>query len=479
MGRLVIRIITSQNECVSGIRSKRPKFLLFSEYCLYRCFERVLQCMPARWVDGIGMTLGIAAFHFMRKRRSIVERNLRIAWGDQFTSQELEILTKKVFQHNGANLLGGTRCMLMNDSALAQRFSLEGAELVIQHLSTKQSGAIFALCHMGNWEILARIAHLIAPGVPAGAFYRPLNNPWMNRMTKHRRQASGTRLFSNKEGLSQASPLLRSGGVLGILSDQHAGRTGCLCTFFGRPTSCSPLVELLHRRTGAAVFYVSMVRDAPAHWQIKITSHDSNKTVGTPEVIRHLEDTLSLSPADGFWFHNRWKQPKRSPLQPQHSRSCLVPSSVTKPWRWLIVESFDSSIALAARPAIRQAVTQSSQAEITLLSPHLPDFTCIHRQTHANVNLAHFIAEIDREKPYPIDVLLWIAPTDAKMFRNLETCIPVIAAITSTETEHVTHRIPQSGPLDEEATWWEFFHQLGIHRIGETDDSKLFTPILS
>jgi lauroyl/myristoyl acyltransferase len=68
------------------------------------------------------MNLGLAAFHLMQKRRAIVARNVRIAWGDKLGKKELQSLTQQVFQTNGANLLGGTRCMLMDDSSLAERF---------------------------------------------------------------------------------------------------------------------------------------------------------------------------------------------------------------------------------------------------------------------------------------------------------------------------------------------------------------------
>ncbi len=453
---------------VSRIRSQRPKLLLLLEYALYRCFECFFRYLSPVWVDRIGMAMGLAAFHLMKKRRAIVERNVRIAWGDVLNRQEFTHLTKQVFQRNGANLLGGTRCMVMDDQVLQKHFSLEGAEQVREHLAKGGSGVIFALCHMGNWEILARIAHLIAPGAPAGAFYRPLNNPWMNRMTKRRRQRSGTILFSNKEGLTQACPLLRSGGVLGILADQYAGRTGCLSTFFGRPTSCSPLVELLHRRTGAAVFYIAMARDAPAHWQIKITAHPADLVIDTPRVMGYLEKSLSQSPADGFWFHNRWKLPRRAPLQTQHSRSSVVPSDVTKPWRWLIVESSNTTVARAARPALHYAIAQAPHAEITMIAQSMPDFPCcFFQRDHTLTNLVALVEDIESEKSYPLDILLWIAPVEEGSLQGLGSRIPFIAAIARKGHAHVSFPVDLNGALDEESTWWEFFHRLGIARPTE------------
>lgn len=448
---------------MSRIRSKRPKFLLLLEYGLYRCFESLFQYLPPTWVDRMGMALGSAAFHLLSGRRAIVARNLRIAWGDSLSDDEWRKLTKQVFQRNGANLLGGTRCMIMDDAELEKHFTLEGADLVHAHLSQGQSGAIFTLCHMGNWEILARIAHLIAPGVPAGAFYRPLNNPWMNRMTKRRRQRSGTKLFSNKEGLSQASPLLRSGGILGILADQHAGRTGSLCTFFGRPTTCSPLVEVLQRRTGAAVFYIAIVRDAPAHWRIKISAHPIEQVIDTPHIMAHVEKSLSLSPADGFWFHNRWKLVKRTPLRHPYSRQCLDPSLVTKPCRWLFVLSENAQIAEASLAAVLAAARQSEHTTIDVISPisvetHDLPLVCHPRQEALTRQMQQFAADSRN----PIDLIVYFCdveeiPTSLSWETDLVT-----VGMAPQKTKRTNITIISQGSLFDSTTWLHYVKQMGV-----------------
>lgn len=449
---------------MSRIRSKRPKFLLLLEYGLYRCFESLFQYLPPTWVDRIGMALGWAAFHLLSGRRAIVARNLRIAWGDSLSDDEWRKLTKQVFQRNGANLLGGTRCMIMDDAELEKHFTLEGADLVHAHLSQGQSGAIFTLCHMGNWEILARIAHLIAPGVPAGAFYRPLNNPWMNRMTKRRRQRSGTKLFSNKEGLSQASPLLRSGGILGILADQHAGRNASLCTFFGRPTTCTPLVELLHRRTGASVFYVAIVRDAPAHWHIKIRQHPSHEVVNTPDIMAQIEQSLCESPADGFWFHNRWKLEKRTPLRHPHSRQCLDLKKLTKTSRWLFVLSDNPTIAQASLPAVIAAARQAEHTSIDIITTQSLQQLNLPIISHQRQGqLAQQIEQIAATSlANPLDLIVYFCEAkDIPSNLRLETAL-VTVGMAPQKTKRTNITIISQGSLFDSATWLHYVKQMGV-----------------
>lgn len=459
---------------MSHIRSKRPKSLLFLEYLLYRSFESLLQYFPPTWVDHIGITLGWAAFHLMSSRRAIVERNIRIAWGDSLNRRDCRTLTRQVFLNNGANLLGSTRSMVMDDATLQKHFTLEGADLVRTQLARQEKGAIFTLCHMGNWEMLARIAHLIAPGVAAGAFYRPLNNPWMNHMTKRRRQRSGTKLFSNKEGLSQATPLLRSGGILGILADQHAGRNANLCTFFGRPTTCTPLVELLHRRTGASIFHISIVRDAPAHWIIKIRKHPSRETQHTPAIMNQIERSLSESPADGFWFHNRWKLAKRHPLHPTHARSSLDVTQITKPWRWVFAESADPAIAAAARPAMEFAMKQAQLCHIDVLRFHPASIN--HTLSHVTERIAATdrltqMLQLDQESTNPLDLMVLFGQPHEWPVKQLRKLVPDIAAIVAQKNRVITHGIIIDRPMTEPATWWDFIEQLGIKRTAKDDIS--------
>ena len=453
----------NQHVPVSRIRSKRSKFVLLGEYWLYLFLEVLFRCMPPRLVDAIGIMLGTLAYKIFSARRRIVRRNLRIAWGETLDTAELERWTKQTFQDNGANLLGGMRCMLLDDEALQHYVTVEGQELVRETLRVGGSGAIFALCHMGNWETLARIASLVSPGTPAGAFYRPLNNPWMNRMTKRRRERSGTKLFSNKEGFNQSLPLLRSGGMLGILSDQHAGRSGCMSTFFGRTTTCSPLVELLQRRTKSSVFYVSIKRDAPAHWHISIRMHPAESPVTTPNIMAGLEKSLSLSPSDGFWMHNRWKQPAKRPLFHPFSRESLDPKSITKPWRWIFIGSEDPAIARASAAAMSFAANTAAHTEVEIIH-HAPFESSVgHVKQHAKKSdVCHQVDEIDRSRCYPVDAIICFFSSEEMNLIPLRNKAPIIACVSGQNHVKGCLSVHTSGMLTEEKTWWDFISQLGV-----------------
>lgn len=449
---------------VASRRSRRSSIRSFSEYAIFRWVETVLRFLPATWVDLLGWSLGACAYRILPSRRATVRRNCRIAWGDSLSADELEKLTRDTFLHCGANLLSSTRCMLMSDEQIKNHVTIEGAELVRETLRHSQCGAIFALVHMGNWEILARIGSLIAPEIPTAAFYRPLNNPWMNRMTMRRRAQSGTRLFSNKEGFSQSCPLLRDGGMLGILADQHAGHTGSMTPFFGRPTSCSPLVEILHRRTGAAVFYVSVIRTRRAHWKIGITPHPPAIAISTDTVMQGLERSLSSSPSDGFWFHDRWKLAPKLPFRTRQSRKSTTAAHLTKPWRIVLMGSTDPAINAAAAPAIECLIRQQTDVAFELINI---DATISAAQVTSHTlasgeNLLSLLQEIDASRSYPLDMIVYFCESTEINDAHQKIPIPQTVGMSSENNHLLDIRIdsPQT-PLTSPQTWWHFLGKLG------------------
>lgn len=457
-------IFTNANAVARRRSSTKSNTRYLVEYAAFRGFETLFRFVPATWIDALGRILGHFAYHLASGIRKTVIRNCRIAWGDTLDDAALEALAHDTFRSVGANLLGGVRCMLMSEQKIRKHVTIEGNDLLQAHLQVPGQSAILALAHMGNWEILARIAALLAPGIASGAFFRPLNNPYMNRMTMRRRQQSGTQLYSNKEGFSQSCKLLRAGGMLGILADQHAGNSGSLTPFFGRSTSCSPLVELLHRRTGAMVFYVSIKRTRSAHWHIKITAHDPSIKITTQSVMKGVEQALSTSPCDGFWFHNRWKLPIKRPFELRQSRQSQENGGITKPWRYAFVGSTDPAIAKAAAPAIEHLVRQQTDAEILLINA--PTKILTENVTFADSpqvsDLGKVLQRWDEAKSYPLDIVVYFCPIAATLGHEKIGSSPMAVGMCDEKNASLDIRIaPPETAMDDPLTWWHYVRALG------------------
>lgn len=423
------------------------------EYVFYRFSEGVLSLLPARAVDAGGRILGSLAWHVARGLRGVVRRNILVAWGETKDDAELKILSKKIFQHNTSNMLGAIRCSVMPSKRMQQFVEMEGGDGFAEALA-RGKGAILVLAHMGNWEILARLDQLVPQGIACGAMYRPLNNPLMDALVKRRRQASGTQLFAKKEGFTDALNLLRTGGALGILADQHAGNSGELCPFFGRLTSCSPLPSLLQRRTGAAVFHAAVIRTASARWKVTIFPH-AESPVSTASIMRGIETTLNLSPADGFWFHERWKMPHKKPLGLQNRRG----------ERFANARSQQVLVILSADPLVRAASIEPLQ-ELIQARPHLR-FYLSHAETleprdrvfvlDPSIPLTEVCSQWETQHRLPLDMILHL---DRPHQLSKRLSAPVIAGYGANPI--FTHGIKKEPSVYDHAAWQKLLEKLGF-----------------
>ncbi len=233
-------------------------------------------------------------------------RNLRIALAGERTPEELRRLTAEVFRRSGANLLCSMRTAEMGERSLARAVVVRD-EIVFREAVARGKGVVMVLAHMGNWEALAQwFPKLLPPGTAGATVYRPLNNPIMNARVVATRARRGVGLFSKDDNPLGMAGFLRRGGVLGVLSDQRAGKIGELMPFFGRITSCTPIPAILARRTGAAVLGVSLRTVGAGRWELGFHPIESGEPT-TAKVMALLETMMRESLADVFWMQDRWR----------------------------------------------------------------------------------------------------------------------------------------------------------------------------
>ena len=282
----------------------KAKYLQWRLECIgHTLIELIAGLLPGPWVFRVGEWLGALAWPFMGKRRRIVIRNLRIAFAGEMEMDEIHRLAKASFCRTAANMISVAYTARLSPSRLKDVLKVENLELLEQALA-KGHGVVLLLAHMGNWELLSRMVHFFPKGSKAGAMYRHLNNIPLDRRTRKRREADGTRMFSKNDGFHQVTGFLRDGGIVGILADQRTGRHGDLVPFFGRLTRSSPLPSLLARRSKSELLALSLVTESPGKWRAEFLPV---KAATTADCMETLEQTIRRSPVDVFWLQERWK----------------------------------------------------------------------------------------------------------------------------------------------------------------------------
>ena len=290
-------------------RSKKPTLGHWLEYFAYRSVEQFLRLLSLETTFRLGEFVGTLVYQLFPGQRVTVIRNLRFAYGNELTGEEIEDLTARIFARTGANLFCSVRVPFSSDQEIEGIVEFEQLD---EQLNDEDAQGVVAVSpHMGNWELLAQ-ATLISGGTrEVGTHYRPLNNPLVNRLVERRRKKRGLKLFAKRSSGHAMAAFVKKGGFLGVLADQRVGGRGAAGIFFGRPTTCSPLPELMARRGNGRLAILVCKTTGIARWRITVTLIEERTTQGC---ATSLENAWRTSPEDVFWFEERWRLKGKDPL---------------------------------------------------------------------------------------------------------------------------------------------------------------------
>ena len=346
----------------------------FSIYLLYRAGTAIASALPLRVLFPIGNLMGLAAWLLLPHYRRLARRNLEIAFGNEKSARELRGIVRRHFQRLTANLICSAKLGSMPPENVARYVETENLDAVHQELRAGRP-VILLLSHIGNWELFAPLVPHYADYARIGTVYQKLGNRYIDQDVSRKRARAGTELFDRGEGFHKPIELLRSGGLIGILADQHAGDHGLWTPFFGRLASTSPLPGLLAKRTGAAVIAAAVRTEGPARWRMVFTPRidspgDSVNSI-TLKGNETIEQQIRKAPEDWFWVHNRWKTPKPHFLLTHYKRGVYAPSETRdlKPFRILIRGSNWLGDSIISMPAVRAIKAGRPDAHITVVAP--------------------------------------------------------------------------------------------------------------
>lgn len=346
----------------------------FSIYLLYRAGMAIASALSVRVLFAIGSFMGWWAWLLLPHYRRLARRNLEIAFAKEKSARELRRIVRRHFQNLSANLICSLKMISMPLEKMTRYVEAENLDAVHAALRSGRP-VVLLLSHIGPWELAAQLVPHYAPYARIGSPYQRLGNRYIDRDVGRRRARTGSELFDRSEGFHKPIELLRSGGLLGIFADQHAGDHGLWTPFFGRLASTSPLPGLLAKRTGATVMAAAIHTEGPARWRMVFTSRidsagDSVDSLTAKENAT-LEQQIRRAPEDWFWVHNRWKTPKPNFLLTHYRRGVYVPPDTPKlkPFRILIRGSNWLGDSVISMSAVRAIKAGRPDAHITVLAP--------------------------------------------------------------------------------------------------------------
>jgi len=262
--------------------------------------------------------LFILMFYVFGYRKQITTINLRNAFPDK-TDSEIRTLMIGFYRHLCDMILETFKLLTIRRSELLKRCRITNYELYFDILSGQRS-IIVALGHQGNWEWLGAATATRGDG-PLQVIYKPLSNPYFDRLMKKIRSRFGATPIPDKDVLRQMIATKGSLSTTAFISDQTPPPDHAFwINFLNQDTPVFIGTEKLARRLNYPVLFAAMRKVKRGYYEVEVLRVCDEPAESDPGSIttahtRLLEEQIIKQPETWLWSHRRWKHQRHNSKQ--------------------------------------------------------------------------------------------------------------------------------------------------------------------
>lgn len=168
--------------------------------------------------------------------------------------------------------------------------------------------ALLITGHFGNYDAVR--GGLTLHGYPVGGLYKPMKNRYFNAHYVQAISRIGKPLFARgKRGLAEMVKFLRTGGMVGMVIDQHMGK-GARLQFMGVDAMTALSAADMALKYNALLIPVYAIR-RPDGLSFDLLVENPIPHTDPVSMTQALNDSLEALvrryPDQWFWIHRRWK----------------------------------------------------------------------------------------------------------------------------------------------------------------------------
>lgn len=276
---------------------------------------RLVGFLPFRWAGRLGAFLGRVLYRLDGREVRNARVNLALCF-PAMNEIERERMVERNLAETGRTLAEMLRIWVGPRLDLAALIDENGFVEAGRALLARGRGVIFALPHMGNWELIGdSILHI----TPVTALYRPPRLRFMDPIMRAGRARTGVDPVPiDRQGLKELHAALQRGEGVVILPDQvpkSLGASGVLAPFFGHPAMTMTLISRLARKHGAPVMFCCAVYDAQTgrhrmhHFEGEAAIASASPEAAAAALNRGVERCVRKFPAAYQWTYRRFQIP--------------------------------------------------------------------------------------------------------------------------------------------------------------------------
>lgn len=288
----------------------------YSAFRVASAFFGVLPEWAMRW---FGQVLGGFAWRRAEKRRSNAIRAMARVFGEDpgHPSPQTVEVARSMFRSYGRYWAETFWIRPRRVGAIARHMDIEGIEHFRNALA-KGTGVIFALPHVGNWEVAGNVA--VAEGAELLAVAEKLDDDrivdWFVGLRKE--LGIDVVIASGREKVFEVcSNALRRNAAVALLADRNLSGRGVVLSFFGEETRLPVGPARLALETGAPIVPVGSFFKAGRGHRISLKSPievlpGDDVAAITVRVAAALEEVIREAPEQWHMVQPNWPSDRRA-----------------------------------------------------------------------------------------------------------------------------------------------------------------------
>ena len=277
-------------------------------YFILTLIKKLISNMSYRARYKLSTYLGIILLDIFKMRKTVAKNNIKKAF-PLWTEKKVNAVLKKTyifFSNNFINFIG------FPNTWKDVSFEIEGRKL-LENAFNRGNGIIMITGHFGAWEILGKWLGDYSKLFTGVAVKQ--KNLGAHRFFVEQRELSNTKHIFKRESFKKMYKVLELNGILGLVSDQDAGKRGVFVRFFDNQASTPKGAALFFLNTKSPLIFASCVQLTSQKYKIEFVPVEIEEQYINEKDVKNitqkytslLETYIKKYPEQYFWFHKRWK----------------------------------------------------------------------------------------------------------------------------------------------------------------------------
>lgn len=276
--------------------------------------EKILMLLPKKVRKAFFTFLAHVAYYTSSRYRKVVEQNLKFAFDDTMTQEEIKAITKYSFKNLLYNFLHVMELRNISLEELKEKVTVLNKEAV-NKVHSEGRAVIYVTTHYSSWELGG--AALGALVEPLAAVYKKMKNPIYETWLLEGRARFGNTNLEKSNVVKPLIKLIKNGSASGLLIDTNINpKDGVIVDFMGKTIRQTSTPAYLARKFNAAIIPVTIRTDDEENYTLMIfdeiavpKTEDEQADIQKATQLQAdwLTTLIREEPKFWFWLHKRWK----------------------------------------------------------------------------------------------------------------------------------------------------------------------------